>query len=153
MSDPKFKWLALSAFLFVVLAVGFTIGLTIRPGEWYQTLDRPFFTPPDRVFGPAWTVVYILIAVAGWRVWLTEGIRSTSLGLWALQMALNWAWTPTFFGAHQIGLGLLVILLLLAVSVLFTIRVRDRLASRCFVPYLAWLAYASALNLAIFVLN
>jgi tryptophan-rich sensory protein len=64
-------------------------------------------------------------------------------------MALNWAWTPIFFGAHQVGLGIIEILSLLSISVLFSVRVRDRLARLCFIPYIAGLAYASALNLAI----
>lgn len=153
MIDSKQKWIALAAFLLVVLGVGFTIGLTIRPGAWYESLNKPFFTPPNWVFGPMWTFVYILIAIAGWRVWLTEGARSLAFGVWALQMALNWAWTPLFFGAQEIGLGLIVILSLLAVCVFFAVRVRDRQARLCFIPYIAWLTYASALNMGIFLLN
>jgi tryptophan-rich sensory protein len=152
-NEPRFKWVSLLAFLFVVLAVGFTIGLTIRPGEWYQALAKPFFTPPNWVFGPIWTIVYILIAIAGWRAWLKHGARTFPFALWMLQMVLNWAWTPLFFGAQQIALGLFIILLLLVVAVLFTVRAHDRQASLCFIPYIAWLIYASALNLAIFVLN
>jgi benzodiazapine receptor len=153
MTGAKASAIFLCVFLAVVLGVGFTIGLTIRPGEWYQSLERPFFTPPDWVFGPAWTLIYVLIAVAGWRVGLTEGFRTTAFRLWGLQMILNWAWTPVFFGAHLIGIGLAVILALLTAAVAFMTKVVDRTAFWCFAPYVLWLTYAAALNGAIFVLN
>lgn len=153
MTGAKASAIFLVLFLVIVLGVGFTIGLTIRPGEWYQTLQKPGFTPPDWVFGPAWTLIYVLIAIAGWRVALTEGFFSSAFRLWGLQMILNWAWTPVFFGAHLVGVGLVVILALLAVAAIFMASVVDRAAFWCFVPYVTWLAYASALNAAIFALN
>ena len=153
MNSTAGKWFGLTVFLFVVLSVGFTIGLTIRPGAWYQSLAKPFFTPPNWVFRPIWTLVYIFIAVAGWRVWLTEGIRSAAFGFWVVQMALNWTWTPMFFGAHWTVFGLFIILTLLGVSVAFMTSAKDRVAYLCFAPYIVWLLYASALNLAIVVLN
>jgi translocator protein len=153
MRSGKFSLVVLATFLIVVLGVGFSIGLTIRPGAWYASLNKPSFTPPNWVFGPAWTIVYILIAVAGWRVALTEGFRSTAFILWGLQMILNWAWTPTFFGAHLILPGLVIILSLFTVAVMFMVRARDRLAAWCFGPYVGWLCYASSLNAAIWVLN
>lgn len=143
----------LAIFLIVVVGVGFAIGLTVRPGEWYQSLEKPFFTPPNWVFGPVWTVVYILIAVAGWRVSLTEGFRSKPFGLWGAQMILNWLWSPVFFGAHLIALGLATISALLLIVFLFMAVVVDRIAFWCFALYAAWLAYASALNAAILLLN
>ncbi|MGV3550974.1 TspO/MBR family protein [Rhizobium sp.] len=143
----------LGIFLIVVLGVGFTIGLTIRPGEWYQALSKPFFTPPNWLFGPAWTLVYTLIAIAGWRVAGSEGLRSAAFRLWILQMVLNWAWTPVFFGLHLTGAGLVVIACLLVTVMVFMSKVRDRPARWCFVPYALWLCYATALNAAIFALN
>jgi len=143
----------LAIFVSVVVGVGFAIGLTVRPGDWYQSLDKPFFTPPSWVFGPVWTVVYILIGVAGWRVALTEGFRAKSFGIWAAQMLLNWLWTPVFFGAHLVAPGLAVILALLVVVMMFMAIVVDRVAFWCFAPYAVWLAYASALNGAILILN
>lgn len=150
-SPKRFVWLII--FLVVVLGVGFTIGLTIRPGAWYQALEKPFFTPPNWLFGPAWTLVYILIAVAGWRVMVTQGLNSPALRLWLGQMVLNWAWTPVFFGFHQIGFGLVVIACLLATVLAFMLRSPDRVARWCFAPYALWLCYATALNAAIFALN
>lgn len=153
MSGVRMQVIFLAIFVSVVVGVGFAIGLTVRPGDWYQSLDKPFFTPPNWVFGPVWTVVYILIAVAGWRVALTEGFRTKSFGIWAAQMLLNWLWTPVFFGAHLIAPGLAVILALLVVVMMFMVIVLDRLAYWCFAPYAVWLVYASALNGAILVLN
>lgn len=153
MSVSRGSYTALFLFLLLVLAVGFTIGLTIRPGEWYQSLAKPWFTPPNWLFAPAWTLVYILIAIAGWRVTIIDGFNSTAFRLWMVQMILNWTWTPTFFGFHQIGLGLAVIVCLLAIVVAFMIKVQDRFARWCFAPYALRLVYATSLNAAIFLLN
>lgn len=149
--SKRYGWLA--TILIVVLLVGFTIGLTIRPGAWYEALAKPIFTPPNWLFGPAWTVIYVLIAIAGWRVAVVEGPKSAAFRLWVGQMLLNWTWTPVFFGLHQIGLGLIVIVLLLAIVLAFIFKTRDGAARWCFVPYALWLCYATALNAAIFVLN
>lgn len=153
MTGAKARILFLGVFLAIVLGVGFAIGLTIRPGEWYAGLSKPFFTPPSWVFGPAWTAIYVLIAIAGWRVALVTGFRSPAFRLWTLQLLLNWAWTPVFFGLHQVVVGLVVIVALLATVVAFVFRAPDRAAAWCFVPYALWLVYATALNFAILVLN
>ncbi len=153
MSVSRGSYTALFLFMVLVLAVGFTLGLTIRPGEWYQSLAKPWFTPPNWLFAPAWTLVYILIAITGWRVTISEGFNSTAFRLWMAQMLLNWTWTPTFFGFHQIALGLVVIVCLLAIVFTFMIKVRDRFARWCFAPYALWLVYATSLNAAIFALN
>ena len=153
MSGARMRMVILALFVTVVLGIGFAIGLTIRPGAWYESLARPSFTPPNWLFAPVWTAVYVLIAVAGWRVALTEGFRSKSFGLWIAQMVLNWLWTPIFFGGHLIAPGLATVLALLAVSVVFMFTVADRIAFWCFAPYVIWLAYASALNGAILILN
>jgi translocator protein len=147
------NYTSLVVFLIIVLGVGFTIGLTIRPGEWYEALVKPWFTPPNWLFGPAWTVVYILIAVAGWWVTLSEGFNSTAFRLWMTQMLLNWAWTPVFFGFHKVGLGLVIILCLLVTVIAFMRKVNDQTARWCFAPYALWLCYATSLNAAIFILN
>lgn len=149
MTDAKARIVFLGVFLVVVLGVGFAIGLAIRPGEWYASLSKPFFTPPNWLFGPAWTAIYILIAVAGWRVALVAGFKTSSFRLWILQLLLNWSWTPIFFGLHQVSVGLLVIFALLVTVIAFILKVPDRIAAWCFVPYALWLAYATALNAAI----
>jgi len=153
LTASRTNYTSLIVFLFVVLGVGFTIGLTIQPGEWYEALDKPWFTPPNWLFGPAWTLVYILIAVAGWRVAISEGFNSAAFRLWMTQMLLNWAWTPVFFGFHKVGFGLVIILCLLISVIAFMRKVRDQTARWCFSPYALWLCYATSLNAAIFILN
>jgi benzodiazapine receptor len=141
--------------LFVVLVVGggLVIGYFNVPGAWYGQLAKPVFNPPNWVFAPVWTVLYFLIAVAGWRV--SDRVKGWPMVVWWLQLALNFLWSPTFFTAHQIGAAFLVILLLLAMIATFIEIVwpRDRVAAWLFVPYLAWVGFASLLNGAIYTLN
>ncbi len=148
------KTFPLVLFLVLVLGGGLTIGYLTGPGDWYAQLSKPAFNPPGWVFGPVWTTLYILIAVAGWRVWRTNR-AGLAMKLWWIQIALNFAWSPCFFSVHQLGLSFAVILLLLAciVAFIFVAWREDRSASYFFVPYAAWVAFAAALNGAIFVLN
>ena len=144
-----------SLILFVVLVVGggLAIGYLTAPGEWYAQLHKPAFNPPGWVFGPVWTVLYILIAIAGWRVW--RGDRGRPMKLWWTQLGLNFLWPLVFFWAHQIGLALALIVLLLAAILAFIAATwrEDRAAAWLFVPYAAWVAFASVLNASIFALN
>ena len=147
--------LVLAAFIIVVLGCGSLIGLVVRPDNWYATLNKPPFNPPNWVFAPVWTALYVMIAIAGWRTWLQTGWRSRAMMLWLMQMALNFAWTPMFFGAHVPSAALIIIVCLLIAIVGF-IRAawpRDRIAAALFVPYALWVAFASVLNAAIVVLN
>jgi benzodiazapine receptor len=141
---------------FVVLVVGggMLIGFLTAPGPWYEALAKPSFNPPNWLFGPAWTILYVLIAIAGWRIWERER-SGRAMQLWGLQLALNFLWSPVFFALHQIGLALLVVLLLLAAILAFIAVAwnRDRIAAWLFVPYAAWVAFASALNAALWQLN
>lgn len=145
--------LLLGLILTLVLGGGMVIGLSNPPGAWYEGLAKPGFTPPDWLFPLAWTVLYLLIAVAGWLV-LLRG-PALAIPFWIAQLALNFGWSPVFFGAQRIGLGLLVIAGLLVSVIAFaavTAR-RNRAAFVCFVPYGVWVAYATALNLSILRLN
>jgi len=151
---PVNRVASLVPFLVLVIGGGLAIGFFTAPGEWYAALAKPAFNPPSWVFAPVWTVLYVLIAVAGWRVWRTDA-GGSPMRIWWVQLVLNFLWSPTFFAAHLIGLGLVVILLLLA-SILAFINAawrQDRLAAWMFVPYAAWVAFASALNAAILALN
>ncbi len=146
--------LSLALFVVVVLGGGLVIGFLIPPGEWYGRLVKPAFNPPGWVFGPVWTVLYVMVAVAGWRVWQRD--RSGWLmRLWWAQLVLNFSWTPIFFGVHRIGLGLVVILLLLAAILAFIALAgrRERAAAWLFAPYAAWVAFAAVLNASLSVLN
>jgi tryptophan-rich sensory protein len=153
MSNRKSYW-SLLGFLVVVVGGGWLIGYFNRPGAWYMEIAKPGFTPPGWAFGPVWTVLYVLIAIAGWRT-LLESPRSARMLLWWAQLAINFSWSPIFFSAHQIGAALLVLILLLAANVSFVgLSWRtDRIAAWLFVPYVFWTAFAFVLNAAIFSLN
>jgi len=145
---------ALASFLLLVVVGGLAIGYLTAPGAWYAGLVKPTFNPPNWVFGPTWTVLYVLIAVAGWRVWLKES-RGWPMRLWWAQLVLNFLWTPVFFGAQRIDLALGVVLALLVTVLAFIVASwrRDRTSAWLFAPYAAWVAFASVLNDAILVLN
>lgn len=144
---------ALALFLLVSLGGGLLIGSQTLPGEWYDALDKPWFNPPDWLFGPVWTVLFVLIGIAGWRVW--QARLWPALVLWAMQMLLNFAWTPTFFTAEAILPALVIVLTLLAtvVGFLSTTIQAERGAFWCFVPYAAWVGFASLLTASIWWLN
>lgn len=144
----------LALFLVVVIGVGTGIGLLTLPGEWYDALQKPFFTPPNWIFGPVWTALYVLIAIAGWRTFRVDP-GSTPMRLWFVQMGLNWLWSPIWFGLHWTWVAFAVIAAILIAVVAFIVTSwnRDRLAALCFVPYAAWVGFASLLNLSIAVLN
>ena len=148
------RFVSLAFFLLLVVGGGAAIGMATGPDDWYAGLAKPAFNPPSWLFAPVWTCLYVLIAIAGWRIWRGDRTRLV-MGLWWAQLALNFAWSPVFFAAHAIGPALVVILLLLAMIIAFVIaaRSRDRVASWLFVPYAAWVAFASLLNGALFVMN
>jgi tryptophan-rich sensory protein len=148
------RQLTLVLFLALVVGGGLIIGYLTAPGEWYAGLVKPLFNPPNWVFAPVWTVLYVLIAVAGWRTFVRDR-AGFPMKLWWGQLALNFIWSPVFFAAHQIGLALLVILLLLAAIIAFIAASwrQDRFAAWLFAPYAAWVAFASVLNASIFALN
>ena len=138
-------------FLLAVLGIGFLVGTVTRPDGWYAALVKPAFSPPNWVFGPVWTVLYVMIAIAGARTW-ESGTGGSDL--WLAQMALNFAWPPLFFRLHWPGVALAIIIaLLIAILAFIARRRRDRVSALLFVPYAAWVAFASALNAAIVALN
>lgn len=141
-------------FLILVVGGGLVIGFLTAPGQWYAGLAKPWFNPPSWLFAPVWFVLYVLIAVAGWRAFEYDPGGKPML-LWWTQLMLNFLWSPAFFAAHQIGFALIIILLLLAAILAFVgmSRRRDQIAAWLFVPYAAWVAFASVLNAAIFALN
>jgi benzodiazapine receptor len=119
-------------------------------GDWYDSLEKPSFTPPGYAFPIAWTTLYALMAISAYRVWQRgEGIdRTRALTLWGTQLALNAAWSPTFFGARQPGLALLDLAALVIAVALYTRSASkiDAPAAWMMAPYLAWLAFAGVLN-------
>jgi tryptophan-rich sensory protein len=149
----------------LVLLVAFCLGIgtlgamvaATSVDSWYAGLAKPTFNPPNEVFGPVWTVLFILMGVAAWRVWRT-GDRDTVRGpltLFALQLALNLGWNVVFFGLQKIGAAVATIVVL-NVAILVTMlafRTVDRLAALLMAPYLAWVGFATVLNVTIWRLN
>lgn len=145
---------SLIIFLVAVVGIGWLIGATSLPGEWYAGLAKPSFNPPNWVFAPVWTILYILIAVAGWRSYLQEQ-NGLALQLWLAQMLLNFLWSPVVFRLHQLALGLAVIVTMLFVTVTFIVLQwrENRLAAVLFFPYAAWVSFAALLNFSLYRLN
>jgi tryptophan-rich sensory protein len=132
-------------------------GVFFTPGEWYAGLEKPVFNPPGWVFGPVWSVLYALMGISAWLVWRRVGFRGSgwALPLFLVQLALNAAWTPAFFGLHAPGLGLLIIIALwLAIlATLLAFWKHSRAAALLLVPYLAWVSFATVLNASLWYLN
>ena len=140
-------------FLLLVAAAA-VFGAQFTAGAWYDALNKPSWNPPASVFGPVWTVLYVCIAIAGWRIW-RKGRAMLPLWIWAVQLVLNALWSLLFFGLHRPQIALVDIVFLL-VSILAFIIVswrHSRLASWLFVPYALWVSFATALNYTIVRLN
>jgi benzodiazapine receptor len=127
-------------------------------GGWYAGLARPPLTPPNWLFGPAWTALYVLMAVAAWLVWrrpVDTGRSSVALTFWGCQLAVNALWTPVFFGLRMLAPALAVILVLFAAVALTCAKFwrLDRIAGLLLAPYLLWVGFASYLNAGFWFLN
>ncbi len=150
---------SLVAFIILCLAVS-SVGGAITATSvdtWYQTLEKPSFNPPDWVFAPVWTALYILMGLAAWRIWRFRSIANTvkALSIFGVQLGLNLSWSILFFGLQRVDLALIEIFILLATIVLNAIlfwRI-DRLAGLIFVPYVLWVTFATILNASIWLLN
>jgi len=129
-------------------------GAWMPPGEWYRSLNKPSWTPPPWVFGPAWTFLYLSMAVAAWGVWRRAG-WSSPLHWWLAQLVLNAVWTPLFFGLRQPGLAFAEIALLWLAVAISTAKFFPvvRWAGALMVPYLLWVTFAAALNFALWRMN
>ncbi len=151
--------LTLAAAVLVCELVGITGAVFTSTGleSWYATLERPDLAPPNWVFGPVWTTLYALMGAAAWLVW-REGRGRTlqvALGVFAVQLALNFAWSFVFFGAQEILWALVVIVALLAaiIATMGAFWGIDRRAALLLVPYLAWVSFATYLNYGFWTLN
>ncbi|HEX8991522.1 MAG TPA: TspO/MBR family protein [Anaerolineales bacterium] len=133
------------------------IGGRFLPDQWYRALRKPEWNPPNWLFGPVWTVLYLMMAAAAWLIWRKYGIASAivPLGFFVLQLALNAMWSWLFFGRHEIRAAL-IDLGLLWLAILVTIVLfwgRETLAGVLLVPYLGWVSFAGVLNATILRLN
>lgn len=148
------SWAALALFLLLAFLAA-SPGALFPPGAWYAGLERPFFAPPNWVFGPVWTLLYIGIAVSAWLVWKRTGLRTAAMGLWGTQLLLNALWTPLFFGLNWLGIALLE-MAVMWLAILLCIRAFwsiSRPASILLMPYLAWVSFAWLLNAGFWWLN
>lgn len=141
----------------VVSFVPAAAGGRYLPGDWYRALDKPPWTPPGWVFGPAWTLLYLSMGVAAWLVWRERGVQRAALPLavFGLQLVLNGLWSWLFFGLRRPGLALAEIAVLWAaiaatVAVFWGVR---PLAGALLLPYLGWVTFATALNAEIWRRN
>lgn len=137
-------WIALC------LGGGMLLGIVFRPDAWFRALERPAFAPPDWVFAPVWSTLYVLMGVAMWRVERFHRLREIRPARRAFlaQLALNFAWTPVFFGMHAIHLALgIIVVLWMAIGATIALFHRiDRPAAYLLLPYWAWVTFATALN-------
>lgn len=142
--------------LFLALTVGggLLIGTVSMPDGWFAALQKPSFQPPNWLFGPVWTILYVLIGIAGARLYL-HAPQSGAMRLWWAQLVLNFLWSPAFFAFHQPALALLVVaaLLVVLVALIGSALPRDRIAALLLVPYGLWVSFATLLNAAIVWLN
>lgn len=147
------SFLLFGIFLCACVAAG-TTGAMFPPGEWYRNLSKPSWTPPDWLFPLAWTTLYICMSVAAARVADQPG-SGMAMALWSLQIALNALWTPIFFGLQRIkgGLVVLIALWLSVAACMLALFQLDTIAGLLFVPYLAWVTTAGALNISVMRLN
>ncbi|MGW8369478.1 MAG: TspO/MBR family protein [Gammaproteobacteria bacterium] len=144
---------AITIFALTFAAAGF--GSLFLPGAWYETIAKPAWTPPNWLFGPVWTLLYIMMAVAAWLVYRKTQSIGLPLTLWFVQLVLNALWSWFFFGLERPGAAfaeITILLLAIVATVVVFLRV-DTVAGLLLVPYLAWVSFASALNFAIWQLN
>jgi len=143
----------------VAVAAAASLGGLFMPGAWYRTLEKPVWNPPDWIFGPVWSFLYLSMVVAGGLLWLARNDQNRpvrlSLVLFGIQILLNALWTPLFFGLHWMGIAALEITVLAAtlVGCCLVFWKVNRVASILFWPYLLWVSFATTLNVALFVLN
>ena len=134
-------------------------GLVTTPQipNWYADLGKPTWTPPDWIFGPVWSLLYLMMAVAAWLVWREAGFAGAKwpLALFAIQLALNSLWSVLFFGFQNPGAAAIEIVILWTaiLATLVAFWNRSMLAGGLLLPYLTWVSYAAVLNVAIWQMN
>lgn len=147
------QWMSLVGFVLLAFVAGL-VGSRFLPGDWYAGLAKPSFNPPNSVFAPVWSALYLLMAIAAWRAWRKRGIDAAT-GLWLTQLVFNAAWSWLFFDRHLLAVALVDIVALLALIVATTVAFfrRDRAAGWMMLPYIAWVGFATLLNTALWQLN
>ena len=149
-------------FFFIFLCLVFGNGLGgyftfISVETWYQTLNKPNFNPPDWVFGPVWTIIYILMGISVWLIWMENKskIRNFAIKIFWIQFFFNIFWTYLFFGIQRIDLALfeiIFLILLIIINIIYFLKI-NKISGYILIPYLLWVMYASLLNYSIWNLN
>jgi tryptophan-rich sensory protein len=144
---------SLAVVVLAVVAVA-AFGAAFKPGDWYVALAKPAWTPPNWLFAPVWTILYGMVAIAGWLAWRRPG-ASLLFTVWVVALLLNAAWSWLFFGRHSIAAALIDIAALWCAIVAFMVIAWRPVwpASLLFVPYLLWVSFAAILNLRLWQLN
>lgn len=151
------QWIALGGFVFACFLAAATGGI-FRPGAWYEGLRKPSWNPPNWLFAPAWTALYIMIAVSGWLVWREAGFSDAALPAFAAygaQLLFNAAWSPLFFGIRRMDLALadaVAMWLSIALTIALFAPI-SAFAAWLLAPYLAWVTFATALNFTLLRMN
>ncbi len=149
------KWLILIGSLIITNLAGFIGSLFTSKGSWYENLTKPSFNPPNEIFGPVWTLLYILMGISLYLILTTKKSKKTALYFFAIQLILNALWSIFFFGLKNPVLAFINIIILWAAILLTTIHFYkiSKKASYLLIPYLAWVTFATVLNLNILLLN
>ncbi len=150
------RYYSLIVFLLLVVLAAAVAG-QFTAGVWYyETMQQPAWNPPGWLFGPVWSILYMLMALAAWMIWQTgHRLRNGALAWWLIQLLLNVAWSWIFFGLHRVGFALLEMSLLIGILIMCmqSFRLISRPAAALMLPYLFWLLFGWALNLTIWLMN
>lgn len=150
------SWLSLTLCLLLTYLPAL-MGIRFGPDAWYRSLERPIGNPPNWVFGPVWTTLYLMMGVAVWLVWSSGPWRSVraAIALFTFQLVVNTGWSWLFFGQHAIGWALvdLLVLVVLVMATIVIFRRHSSTAAALLFPYVAWLVFAGYLNGAYWLLN
>jgi len=152
----KNKYLSLLLLLFITFiasTIGGFITATFKE-PWYSEIVLPSYNPPSWVFAPIWTLLYIMMSIAIWKVWINSFDKKT-LNLYFIHLLFNASWSVIFFGFHQIGLALinLIFILIFIITLMKKYFKIDKVSFYLMLPYLIWSSYAFILNFSIFILN
>ncbi len=156
----KISWGKLLGFIVLCEAVGILGSLFTVAAipSWYAALNKPWFSPPNWLFGPVWTLLYLLMGIAGYMLWQNKGTgKAAKLALvfFFIQLVLNGVWTPLFFGAHLIAwafVEIVLMLLFILLTIIFSFKTKPK-AAILLLPYLFWVSFASLLNFSLWQLN
>ncbi len=146
------KFISLALWVITIMGIGSYLGSFTKAeiDTWYIFLVKSPLTPPNFVFGIAWSILYFFLGISGWSIWQAEKVTNLKLlkSIYTLQMVLNWIWTPVFFTYHMLGCALiiLIIMILLVIAMMIMTYSKLNLVFKLMIPYLAWLTFASHLN-------